>query len=235
MRLECERTAPIAMLELSASSLNGKSSFGRIKTGAEVTSSLSFMKESSWGKPQMNLMSFMVKSNSESCGYKCIHISNPSLLLLTTIYLHFHPSPCLSIYQTFLLKTSPLLPLPWRLPEEPMRRENVRRQRNGKDSRRRSMSVRRQQCGERGRAEGGGSVESGGGTEGSPGSRESGMGSSSSGRTMAVACNRAFRPQTHHPGTCQYRVDDIRFIYSMGRGRTEEEGDGRGAIHVSVL
>jgi hypothetical protein len=29
-----------------------------------VMSSLNFMKESSWGKPQMNLMSFMVKSNS---------------------------------------------------------------------------------------------------------------------------------------------------------------------------
>jgi hypothetical protein len=29
-----------------------------------VTSSLSFMKESSWGEPQMNLMSFMVRSNS---------------------------------------------------------------------------------------------------------------------------------------------------------------------------
>jgi hypothetical protein len=35
-----------------------------MRTGAEVTSSLSFMKESSWGKPQMNLTSFMVKSNS---------------------------------------------------------------------------------------------------------------------------------------------------------------------------
>jgi hypothetical protein len=43
------------MPEPSASSLNGKSSFGRTRTGAEVTSSLSFMKESSWGKPQMNL------------------------------------------------------------------------------------------------------------------------------------------------------------------------------------
>jgi hypothetical protein len=29
-----------------------------------VTSSLSFMKESSWGKPQMNLTSFMVKLKS---------------------------------------------------------------------------------------------------------------------------------------------------------------------------
>jgi hypothetical protein len=29
-----------------------------------VTSSFSFIKESSWGKPQMNLMSFMVKSKS---------------------------------------------------------------------------------------------------------------------------------------------------------------------------
>jgi hypothetical protein len=29
-----------------------------------VMSSLSFMKESSWGKPQMNLTSFMVKSKS---------------------------------------------------------------------------------------------------------------------------------------------------------------------------
>jgi hypothetical protein len=29
-----------------------------------VTSSLSFMKESSWGKPQMNLTSFMVRSNN---------------------------------------------------------------------------------------------------------------------------------------------------------------------------
>jgi hypothetical protein len=29
-----------------------------------VTSSLSFMKESSWGKPQMNLTTFMVKSKS---------------------------------------------------------------------------------------------------------------------------------------------------------------------------
>jgi hypothetical protein len=29
-----------------------------------VMSSLSFMKESSWGKPQMSLISFMVKSKS---------------------------------------------------------------------------------------------------------------------------------------------------------------------------
>jgi hypothetical protein len=29
-----------------------------------VTSSLNFMKESSWGKPQMNITSFMVKSKS---------------------------------------------------------------------------------------------------------------------------------------------------------------------------
>jgi hypothetical protein len=43
---------------------NGKSSFGRTRTGAEVTSSLSFMKEYSWGKPQMNLTSFMVKPKS---------------------------------------------------------------------------------------------------------------------------------------------------------------------------
>jgi hypothetical protein len=32
--------------------------------GAEVTSSLSFMKESSWGKPQINPKSFMVRLNS---------------------------------------------------------------------------------------------------------------------------------------------------------------------------
>jgi hypothetical protein len=35
-----------------------------MRTGAEVMSSLSFMKESSLGKPQINLMSFMVKSKS---------------------------------------------------------------------------------------------------------------------------------------------------------------------------
>jgi hypothetical protein len=45
----------VVMLELSASSLNSKSLFGRMRTGAEVTSSLSFMKESSLGKPQMSL------------------------------------------------------------------------------------------------------------------------------------------------------------------------------------
>jgi hypothetical protein len=60
----CESTAPVVMPDLSASSQNGKSSSGRTKTGANVTSSLSFMKESFWGKPQMNLMSFMVKSKS---------------------------------------------------------------------------------------------------------------------------------------------------------------------------
>jgi hypothetical protein len=36
--------------------------FGRMRTGAEMMSSLSFMKESSWGKLQMNPMSFVVKS-----------------------------------------------------------------------------------------------------------------------------------------------------------------------------
>jgi hypothetical protein len=39
-----------------------------------VTSSLSFMKESSWGKPQMNLTSFMVKSNSA-----CTWWENPGM------------------------------------------------------------------------------------------------------------------------------------------------------------
>jgi hypothetical protein len=32
--------------------------------GAKVMSPLSFVKESSWGRPQMNLTSFMVRSNS---------------------------------------------------------------------------------------------------------------------------------------------------------------------------
>jgi hypothetical protein len=35
-----------------------------MRIGAEVTSSLSFMKKSSWGDPQMNLTFFMVKSKS---------------------------------------------------------------------------------------------------------------------------------------------------------------------------
>jgi hypothetical protein len=34
---------------------------------------------------------------SKSCGYKHAHISNPSLLLSTTIYLHRHPSPSITM------------------------------------------------------------------------------------------------------------------------------------------
>jgi hypothetical protein len=45
------------MLEPLASSLNSKLLFGRMRTEAKVTSSLSFIQESSWGKPQMNLWS----------------------------------------------------------------------------------------------------------------------------------------------------------------------------------
>jgi hypothetical protein len=59
-----ERTAPVTMPEPSASSQNGRSSLGSTSTGDEVMSFLSFMKESSWGRPQMNLTSFMVRSNS---------------------------------------------------------------------------------------------------------------------------------------------------------------------------
>jgi hypothetical protein len=39
------------MPELSASSQIGRSLSGRTRTGADVISSLSFMKESSWGRP----------------------------------------------------------------------------------------------------------------------------------------------------------------------------------------
>jgi hypothetical protein len=40
----CQRTALVMMQELLAASLNGKWSVGSTRTGAEVTSSLSFMK-----------------------------------------------------------------------------------------------------------------------------------------------------------------------------------------------
>jgi hypothetical protein len=53
-----------------------------------------------------------------------------------------------------------------------------------------------------GGTEGGSGAESGGRMEGSPGSREGGTGSGSSRRTATVARNGAFKPQTHHPGTC---------------------------------
>jgi hypothetical protein len=43
----------------------------------------------------------------------------------------------------------PPLPLPWRLPEGLVRRENVGRRRNGRDGRRRSKSVRRREAEER--------------------------------------------------------------------------------------
>jgi hypothetical protein len=61
--------------------------------------------------------------------------------------------------------------------------------------------------------------------------REGGIGSGGGGRTTEVACNGAFRPQAHHPSTCQHCAYNIRFVDSV---KGEEEGDGRGAVCVSV-
>jgi hypothetical protein len=74
-------------------------------------------------------------------------------------------------------------------------------------------------------------MESGGRAEGFLGSTEGGTGGGGGGRTVAIAHNGAFRPQTHHPGTCQYCADDIGFVYSV---KGEEEGDRGGAVRISV-
>jgi hypothetical protein len=151
----------------------------------------------------------------------------PSIFI--TIY--HHPVPCLSTFQTFLLKTSLPVLLPWRLPEGLVRRESIRRQRNGKNDRRRSGLVKRQQCGEKrksGRRRQHGMQRQ---SRGLLGSREGGTGGGGGGRTAAIARSGALGPQTHHPSTCQYRADDIGFVYSV---QGEEEGDGGGAVRISV-
>jgi hypothetical protein len=79
---------------------------------------------------------------------------------ISVIHLFFYHPPSIFIttspliimpinLSNLLLKTSPALPLPWRLPERLVRRENIGRQRIGKDGRRRSVPVRNQQRGER--------------------------------------------------------------------------------------
>jgi hypothetical protein len=122
---------------------------------------------------------------------------------------------------------SPPLLLLWRLPEGLVRRESIRRQkiRGGASSSRGDST-------ERGRrAEVGGGMESGNRTEGAPGSREGGTGSSGGGRAVAIAPNRAFGPQTHHPSSCQYCTYSIRFVDSV---KGEKEGDRRGSLCISV-
>ena len=54
----------VANPELLALRRKGLSLSGSARTGAEVTSPLSFAKVSSWGGPQLNLTSFTVRSKS---------------------------------------------------------------------------------------------------------------------------------------------------------------------------
>jgi hypothetical protein len=84
-----------------------------------------------------------------------------------------------------------------------------------------------------GRVEGGGGMESGGRMEGLPGLREGGTGSGSSGRTAAVTHNGAFRPQTHHPGSCQHHSYSIWFINSVKGKRKVMEEDQSASQYVS--
>jgi hypothetical protein len=49
--------------------------------------------------------------------------------------------------------------------------------------------------------------------------------------TTAITRDGAFGPQTHHSRSCQHLTDDLWFVCSV---KGEEEGDGGGAIHISV-